>query len=87
MFFNSSLINNSDLFLYDEVSLFITFLLFFIIFISYISSSYLNSVKLVSITFFLLFFFCFEVFNTIHLFSLCFYYESSLIPILFIIIK
>jgi NADH:ubiquinone oxidoreductase subunit 4 (subunit M) len=63
-------------------------LLFFIIFISYFSSrSLFKSYKVLGFVLLLLIFFCFEVFNTTHLFSLYFFYEASLIPILYIIIK
>jgi NADH:ubiquinone oxidoreductase subunit 4 (subunit M) len=88
LFFNSSLSVNIDFFLHDEVSLFIRLLLFFIIFISYFSSRNLfKSYKVLGFVLLLLIFFCFEVFNTTHLFSLYFFYEASLIPILYIIIK
>ena len=88
LFFNRSLSVNIDFFLHDEVSLFIRFLLFFIIFISYLSSRRVfKSYKVLGIVLLVLFFFCFEVFNTLHLFSLYFFYEASLIPILYIIIK
>jgi len=88
LFFNRSLSVNLDFFLHDEVSLFIRFLLFFIMFISYLSSRRLfKSYKVLGIVLLFLFFFCFEVFNTLHLFSLYFFYEASLVPILYIIIK
>jgi len=88
LFFNSSLSVNIDFFLHDEVSLFMRLLLFFIIFISYFSSrSLFKSHKVLGFVLLLLIFFCFEVFNTTHLFSLYFFYEASLIPILYIIIK
>lgn len=88
LFFNSSLSVNIDFFWHDEVSLFMRLLLFFIIFISYFSSrSLFKSYKVLGFVLLLLIFFCFEVFNTTHLFSLYFFYEASLIPILYIIIK
>jgi len=88
LFFNRSLSVNLDFFLHDEVSLFIRFLLFFIMFISYLSSRRVfKSYKVLGIVLLFLFFFCFEVFNTLHLFSLYFFYEASLVPILYIIIK
>jgi len=88
MFFNTSLSLNMEFFLNDEVSIFISLLLFFIIFISYISSiSVNNSYKIMRFVLFTLFFVCFQVFNTCHLFSLYFFYEASLVPILYIIIK
>lgn len=87
-FFNSNIVVRRDSFIInDEVSLFIVFLLFFIIFISYLSGNQFKSNKLLGVTLLLLFYFCFQVFSTSHLFSLYFFYEASLVPILFIIIK
>lgn len=88
MFFCSTITSNLDFIVYDEVSLFITFLLFFIIFISYISAATtFGNYKALGITLYFLFFFCFIVFNTCHLFLLYFFYEASLIPIFYIIVK
>lgn len=87
LFFNSSLRVNSEFFINDEISLFITFLLFFIIFISYLLGNVFKSNKLIGFVLLSLTFFCFQVFNTTHLFSLYFFYEASLIPIFYIIIK
>jgi NADH:ubiquinone oxidoreductase subunit 4 (subunit M) len=88
MFFNRSLSINMDFLLNDETSLFMRFLLFFILFISYISSSSsFKSHKAIGLILLSLIFFCFEVFNTTHLFSLYFFYEASLVPILYIIVK
>jgi NADH-quinone oxidoreductase subunit M len=88
MYFNSSLSVNLDFLLNDETSLFMRLLLFFIIFISHLSSrSTFKVYKITGSVLLLLLFFCFEVFNTTHLFSLYFFYEASLIPILYIIIK
>lgn len=86
-FFNSTVAVNLDFFVNDEVSLFMTFLLFFIMYISYVSARQFDSNKLMGLIFIILLFFCFQVFNTRHLFSLYFFYESSLIPIFYIIIK
>lgn len=86
-FFNSTLSVNFDFIVNDEMSLFITFLLFFIMYISYVSASQFDSNKIIGFIFISLLFFCFQVFNTRHLFSLYFFYESSLIPIFYIIIK
>ncbi len=72
---------------FDEVSLFINTLLFFIIFISYLSRNIFKHYKLISFTLFTLLFFCFQVFSTTNLFILYLNYEASLLPILFIIIK
>lgn len=87
LYFCSSIVRNLSFYLNDEVSLFITLLLFFIMFTSYVSRVSFNSHKLIGINLFVLFYFCFEVFNTCHLFSLYFFFEASLLPILFIIIK
>jgi len=87
MFFNSSLRVNSEFFINDEISLFMTFLLFFIIFVSYLLGNMFKSNKLIGLVLLSLTFFCFQVFNTTHLFSLYFFYEASLIPIFYIIIK
>lgn len=86
-FFNSTISVNFDFIVNDEMSLFIRFLLFFIIYISYISARQFDSNKIIGLIFISLLFFCFQVFNTRHLFSLYFFYESSLIPIFYIIIK
>ena len=70
----------------DEVSLFIVFMTVFVIFVSYFfsfsSNSVLSKVILLLITFFSLI-----VFLVNNVFLLYFFYEASLIPILYIIIK
>ena len=70
----------------DEVSLFIVFITLFVIFVSYFfsfsSDSVLSKVILLLITFFSLI-----VFIVNNVFLLYFFYEASLIPILYIIIK
>lgn len=71
----------------DSLSLFMVFLLFFIIYVAYINSLRFSSYKLIAFVFLCLTVFCFQVFTTSHLFYLYFYYEASLIPILYIIIK
>jgi len=87
LFFNSTITVNFDFLVNDEISLFMSFLLFFIMYISYIRARQFNSNKSIGLVFISLLFFCFQVFNTRHLFSLYFFYESSLIPIFYIIIK
>lgn len=87
MFFASTISINSEFLLNDEVSLFITLLLFFIMYIRYLLGNIFKRNKLMSIRLLSLIFVCFQVFNTIHLFNLYFFYEASLIPILYIIIK
>lgn len=71
----------------DSVSLFIVFLLFFIMYVSYINAYDFGSYKLLSLIFLSLTIFCYQVFTTSHLFYLYFFYEASLIPIMYIIIK
>jgi len=67
--------------------MFITILLFFIMFLSYLLSANFKSPKSLGLILISLTFICFQVFNTSHLFSLYFFYEASLIPIFYIIIK
>lgn len=86
-FFVSSLRVNCDFLVNDEVSMFITILLFFIMFLSYLLSANFKSPKSLGLILISLTFICFQVFNTSHLFSLYFFYEASLIPIFYIIIK
>lgn len=86
-FFNSSLRYNLEFLVNDEIGLFIRFLLFFILYISYLSANQFKRNVSLGIIFLTLIFVCFQVFNTRHLFSLYFFYEASLIPILYIIIK
>lgn len=71
----------------DSVSLFMVFLLFLIMFISFLGSLEFGSLKLITFVFIGLSFFCYQVFSTSHLFTLYFFYEASLVPILYIIIK
>ncbi len=96
MYFNSfsisilsSITTLSTFIVSDEVSIFIVILLFYIIYISILSSNYFTTSNLNIITwvFISLFIFCLQVFTTSNLFYLYFFYESSLLPILFIIIK
>lgn len=87
MFFNSTISVNREFLINDEVSLFITFLLFFIMFIRYLLGNIFKMNKSLSLSLFILIFVCFQVFNTSHIFNLYFFYEASLIPILYIIIK
>lgn len=86
-FFVSSLRVNRDFFVNDEVSIFIRILLFFIMFLSYLLSANFKSPKSLGVILLALTYICFQVFNTTHLFSLYFFYEASLIPIFYIIIK
>ena len=87
-FFNSTLSVNGEIIINDEVSLFINLLLFFIIYISYLNSNlFKRGLKSVRLILLVLMYFCYMVFNTFNLFHLYFFYEASLIPILYIIIK
>ena len=71
----------------DPTSLLIVFLLFLVIYVSYIRALDFGSFKTISFVFLFLSLFCFQVFTTSHLFLLYFFYEASLVPILYIIIK
>lgn len=87
IYFCSRLSVNSSFFINDEISIFIRLLLFFIIFLSHLLGRNMDKRNIMSFIFLLLLFACFQVFNTRHLFSLYFFYEASLIPIFYIIIK
>jgi len=69
----------------DEISFFITYITLFVIFISFLFVP--SYTRIINITILFIFIFCFLVFSTNNLFILYFSYESSLLPILFIIIK
>lgn len=70
---------------YDELSFFITYITLFVMFISFLFIPSFS--RIINITLLFIFLFCFIVFCTNNLFLLYFSYESSLLPILFIIIK
>ncbi len=74
-----------SLFVFDELSFFMTYITLFVMFISFLFIPTFS--RLMNITLFFIFLFCFIVFCTNNLFVLYFSYESSLLPILFIIIK
>ena len=82
-FFNSTVSVFQSFNIIDSVSLFIVLIMF----ISYVLAFSSSSPLVIFVVFVSLFFFCFQVFTTSHLFQLYFYYEASLIPILYIIIK
>lgn len=86
-FFVSSLRVNCDFLINDEVSIFMRILLFFIMFLAYLLSAQFKSFKSLGVVLLVLTYICYQVFNTTHLFSLYFFYEASLIPIFYIIIK
>nr|YP_001739868.1 NADH dehydrogenase subunit 4 [Brachionus plicatilis]BAG12881.1 NADH dehydrogenase subunit 4 [Brachionus plicatilis] len=71
----------------DELSLFMTYMMTFVLFISFVYSLYLKAGLKLTVVFMSMLIFCFGVFTTNNLFMLYFYYESSLLPILYIIIK
>ena len=71
----------------DTASLFMSCLLFVVLYLSYLVSFSSSSPRLIFVVFLALFIFCYTVFTTSHLFLLYFYYEASLVPILFIIVK
>nr|AQM37715.1 NADH dehydrogenase subunit 4 [Brachionus calyciflorus] len=75
------------LYLMDEVSLFMIFMTVFVLFISYIYSITFKSNFKLNLVFFSMLIFCFGVFTTQNMFLLYFFYECSLLPILYIIIK
>lgn len=87
LFYSSALCSVQRWCLIDSVSLFIVFLLFLIMFIAFLGSLEFGSYKLMTFVFLCLSFVCYQVFTTGHLFYLYFFYEASLIPILYIIIK
>jgi NADH:ubiquinone oxidoreductase subunit 4 (subunit M) len=86
-FFNSALSLAQATTIIDPTSLFIVFLLFLVMYISYIRALDFGSYKTISFVFLFLSLFCYQVFTTSHLFLLYFFYEASLVPILYIIIK
>lgn len=69
----------------DELSFFLTYITLFVMFISFLFIPSFR--RIINITLLFIFLFCFMVFCTNNLFILYFSYESSLLPILFIIIK
>jgi len=86
-FFLSSITVSSSFMSVDTVSLFMSCLLFLVLYLSYIVAFSSSSPRTMFLVFVALFIFCYSVFTTSHLFLLYFYYEASLVPILFIIIK
>lgn len=81
---------NSIIFLngvtFDEVSLFMTYITCFVIFVSFMFCYSFVSIKLTLVLIFILIF-CVIVFITDRIFYLYLFYEASLVPILYIIIK
>nr|AHZ34259.1 NADH dehydrogenase subunit 4 [Brachionus rubens] len=84
MFSNQSY---SFLYLNDEVSLFMLFMTVFVLYVSYIYSLSFKSYYKMNMVFIFMLIFCFGAFTTNNLFLLYFFYECSLLPILYIIIK
>lgn len=83
--FNINTVYFDSFFVYDELSFFLTYITLFVIFISFLFIPTFN--RIINVTLLFMFLFCFIVFCTNNLFILYFSYESSLLPILFIIIK
>lgn len=83
--FNINRVYFDCFFVYDELSFFLTYITLFVIFISFLFIPSFR--RIINITLLFIFLFCFLVFCTNNLFMLYFSYESSLLPILFIIIK
>jgi len=75
------------LWLIDETALFIVFITIFVLFTSYIYSTLFKSYYKMNLVFLSMLIFCFGVFTTSNLFFLYFFYECSLLPILYIILK
>lgn len=89
LLFSSFQINRSyyyNIFIFDEISLYITYIACFVIYISFIFSISFKSLKLDTTLFFILLI-CLAIFSTDNIFYLYLFYEASLIPILYIIIK
>lgn len=86
-YFNNPLYLINSYTMIDEIGLFMSLLTFFIIFIAYIYRMRFKNYKLISITLFSLVVFCYQVFSTNNLFVMYFFYEASLVPILYIIVK
>lgn len=84
---NSPLLSVMGDMLHDEIGLFISLLTFFIIVMSFVYALSFSNYKLITVTLLSLLFFCLQVFTTDSMFLLYFFYESSLVPILFIIVK
>ena len=74
-------------FIVDEVSLFIVFLTVFVLFVSYLVTLSYSQVSLSTFTLIFMLVFCVVVFTADSLFFLYVFYEASLLPILYIIIK
>lgn len=84
---NSAILSVMGDMLHDEIGLFMSLLTFFIIVISFVYALSFSNSKLITVTLLSLLFFCLQVFTTDSMFLLYFFYESSLVPILFIIVK
>lgn len=71
----------------DEISIFMIYILVFVLFVSYIYSLSFGSYSIITLIFISMLLFCYGVFTTRSLFILYLFYESSLIPILYVILK
>lgn len=86
-FYNISSLSNLGYSSLDDISIFIVVLTFIVLFTSFLYAfSFLGTHSIIMIFLFLLVC-CYEVFTTSNLFSLYFFFECSLLPILYIIIK
>ena len=63
------------------------FITVFVMFVSYLFTMRFNSPRLVQFVLFFMFIFCFYVFTVDRVFYLYLFYEASLLPILYIIVK
>jgi len=71
----------------DEVSLFIIYITFLVIYLAYYFRYGLNTPFSLSLTIVIMLLFCLGVFLTDRVFLLYVFYECSLLPILYIIIR
>lgn len=73
--------------LVDEFALFLVFITVFVLFVSYLFAIQLQATVRLSITMVAMYLFCVAVFTMDRIFLLYLFYEASLLPILYIIIK
>lgn len=86
-FYNTSSLFNLGYSSLDDISIFIVVLTFIVLFSAFLYTLSFRSVHSIAIMFLVLLVCCYEVFTTSNLFFLYFFFECSLLPILFIIIK
>jgi len=83
----SVLASDGLFFFIDESSLFMVVLLFLVIYVSFFSAPHETVDKTLVFSFLFLFLSCYIVFSTSNYFILYFFYEASIIPIVYIILK